>query len=166
MILFYRDYFFPAGHVDAGKPVPLGLCAQLGHRPHQLSAAWVAYKSLFIELELAGYATTSRNGDDPLQERLREEKYQLTDNKPFAELYRIGVARSGLAAPVVVVEQLRLLPKVAHYLERTSQALALANDFRKTYKEMHRSRAGVLAESVAVLQFAVRAKNVFKPSPT
>jgi hypothetical protein len=132
MVLFYKDYFFPVGHVDAGKPVPLGLCGQLGPRPHSFTNGWLAYKSLMLELEMYGYSSVSRNGDDPVQERLRSENYWKTDPRSFDELYRIGLARVGITNH----DSANWLARTADYVHNTVEIVSAFNHFVQESKQV------------------------------
>ena len=146
MILFYKDYFFPAGHIDAGKPVPLGLCGQLGSRPHSFTNGWLEYKCLMLELEMYGYSSIARNGDDPIQERLRSENYSVTDTRSFDELYRIGLAKAGITAPIAS----NWLARTANYAHNTADMVAAFNHF---VQESKQALAGIesIAESSGAL---------------
>lgn len=132
MIIFYQDQFFPAGHIDQGKPIPLGLLGQLGTRPHHLSKQWLEYKKLMLELDFAGYSASSRNGDDPIQAQLRAQNYTLTDLRSFAELYSLGLARLGLdnSAPSGLLEHATVV------VERGTALVAAYNHFRQEYQQL------------------------------
>jgi hypothetical protein len=154
MILFYRDYFFPAGHVDEGKPVPLGLMGQLGLRPHSLTPEWLEYKKLMFELEIKGYSSITRNGDDPIQERLRSEHYTVTDPHSFEELYRIGLAKIGGSS-----HDSSLVPRVAGYLTKTAELLAAYNQFQQEYRQMHTAQTAI-AKAGSLFHIVAEAKKV------
>ncbi len=159
MILFYRDCFFPAGHVDEGKPIPLGLSGQLGSRPHfhnikalQDTPKWLEYKSLMLELGAKGYSHTVRNSDDPvqiqLQERLNRKQIE-TDSRTFEELYRIGLARLGIAPP----PSTGWLPQATQYLHQAADLLSAVNHFQQGYQQLRAASGGALPGVGAALQF-------------
>ena len=118
-ILYYKDQFFPVGHVDAGKPVPVGLTWQF--KVEGIARNIFDKLALKIEFDLNGYCNVSRNGDDPIQEDLRRRQYKEYESRSFEELYRIGLAR------VPVSEILEPVARVESHVPRIRQAVMFAN---------------------------------------
>ena len=140
MILFYQDYFFPIGHVDAGKPVPFGLRGQFGGRPHLLEQDGVEYKLVMLEFDLKGYSHAVRNGDDPLQEQLRNEHYMVPDTRTFEELYRIGLARIGLE---VAPAPTRLLPAIVNGVQQVTAGVHKVNELVSAFQHLRQEHPQV-----------------------
>lgn len=173
MIIFYKDCFFPVGHVDQGKPIPLGLCGQLGSRPHTISKAWLDYKALMVEFDLKGYSHFVRNGDDPIQVQLRQDGHIEIDDRSFEELYQLGLAKIGITAPAQVADG--ILPTLRNYTQHTIAAVSAFNSFRQEHPRlqalvndvvlhmpiMHTAQAAVTGAS-SLLQLARSTKEIFK----